>query len=281
MAWCIRNLLGFKAIADSIITCRVFDQRLVSIERGKLLKEIIPAAVIRSSSKGLVEAIQGKISSPTKESSEYYYKRFRVGAGPISPRIPLGTPNAVFWNSGDEHNEEGHITEDPQNRIQMVDKRMSKLALMLKEIPDEDKAKAYSSNNISVNDVDDSQDKAPTTTITIVSWGSTKGAILDALDQLDASHKEKVMFVQLKLLHPFPSELVRRMLMNTKVLIDIEMNWTCQLGMLIEQNLHREIDYRIIKYNGRPMSSSEIYYALKSIIVEGNASKRIVLTQGE
>ena len=89
------------------------------------------------------------------------------------------------------------------------------------------------------------------------------------------------MFVQLRLLHPFPSELVRRMLMNTKVLIDIEMNWTCQLGMLIEQNLHREIDYRIIKYNGRPMSSSEIYYALKSIIVEGNASKRIVLTQGE
>lgn len=295
-----------KAIANSITTCKVFDLMSLTIERGNLLKEImIPpppptntAAFIGSgNNQGHVEekTVQGNkisFSTTTKESPEQYnFKRFRVGASPISPRVPLGTPNAVFWNSGDEHNEEGHITEDPLNRIKMVDKRMGKLALILKEIPDEDKAVAYS-NRISGNDHNNNdQDKKASTktitttptaaTITIVSWGSTKGAILDALDQLDTSYKEKVMFVQIRLLHPFPTELVRRMLTNTKVLIDIEMNWTCQLGMLIEQNLHREIDYQIIKYNGRPMSSSEIYDALKSIIVEENAtSKRIVLTQG-
>ena len=33
----------------------------------------------------------------------------------ISPRVLLGTENGIFWNTGDEHTEEGHITEDPDN----------------------------------------------------------------------------------------------------------------------------------------------------------------------
>jgi 2-oxoglutarate/2-oxoacid ferredoxin oxidoreductase subunit alpha len=69
------------------------------------------------------------------------------------------------------------------------------------------------------------------------------------------------------------------MLENTKVLIDIEMNYTSQLGLLIKQNLNREVDYRIVKYNGRPMSSSEVYNALMHIIT-GDASRRIVLEYG-
>ena len=33
----------------------------------------------------------------------------------------------VFWNTGDEHDEYGHITEDPVVRVRMMDKRMKKL----------------------------------------------------------------------------------------------------------------------------------------------------------
>jgi 2-oxoglutarate/2-oxoacid ferredoxin oxidoreductase subunit alpha len=69
------------------------------------------------------------------------------------------------------------------------------------------------------------------------------------------------------------------MLETTKVLIDIEMNYTSQLGLLISQNLNREVDYKIVKYNGRPMSSSEVYNALMHIIT-GKASRRIVLEHG-
>jgi 2-oxoglutarate ferredoxin oxidoreductase subunit alpha len=43
--------------------------------------------------------------------------------------------------------------------------------------------------------------------------------------------------------------------------------------------LSRSIDYKIVKYNGRPMSSSEVYNALMSII-NGNAKRRIVLEHG-
>ena len=58
----------------------------------------------------------------------------------------LGTQNGIFWNTGDEHTEEGHITEDPYNRINMMDKRMNKLDIALEEISNEDKAITYGNN---------------------------------------------------------------------------------------------------------------------------------------
>jgi 2-oxoglutarate ferredoxin oxidoreductase subunit alpha len=233
-----------KAIANSIMTCKIFDQHRVDINRGRLL-ESLPT----SSEHG----VSGN------------YLRFKLGGSPVSPRVKIGTQNGIFWNTGDEHTEEGHITEDPDNRIRMMDKRMSKLDVALDEIPDEDKAVFYG------------QDESYTD-MTIVSWGSTKGAILDAIDRLESQGK-KINFIQIRLMHPFPTALIKKMLETTKVLIDIEMNYTSQLGLLISQNLNREVDYKIVKYNGRPMSSSEVYNALMHIIT-GKASRRIVLEHG-
>jgi len=234
-----------KAIANSIMTCKVFDQHRINIDRGRLVEYVIPAAET---------GVAGN------------YLRFKLDENPISPRIRLGTENGVFWNTGDEHTEEGHITEDPDNRIKMMNKRMSKLDFALNEIPDEDKAIEYG-HDLSSGDG-----------MTIVSWGSTKGAILDAIDQLTTEGKN-VKFVQLRLMHPFPSSLVAKMLENTRVLVDVEMNYMGQLGLLIKQNLNRDINYSIVKYNGRSMSSSEVYNALMRIM-NGNAPRRIVLEHG-
>ena len=233
-----------KAIANSLTTCKIFDQRSINIDRGQLLENVPQFA---------------------ETGTAGNYRRFKLDVNPISPRIALGKENGIFWNTGDEHTEEGHITEDPDNRIKMMNKRMSKLDVALKEIPDEDKAKAYGQDD-------------PSGGITIVSWGSTKGAILDAMDRLVTEGK-KVKFIQIRLMHPFPSALIEKMLVNSKVLVDIEMNYTSQLGVLIKQNLSCNIDYRIVKYNGRPMSSSEVYNALMNII-NGNAKRRIVLEHG-
>jgi 2-oxoglutarate/2-oxoacid ferredoxin oxidoreductase subunit alpha len=233
-----------KAIANSIMTCKVFDQHRVDIHRGKLIESLPPS---------VEHGVSGN------------YLRFKLDGSPVSARIKIGTENGIFWNTGDEHTEEGHITEDPDNRIRMMDKRMSKLYVALDEIPDEDKAISYGQDESS-------------TDMTIVSWGSTKGAILDAIDRLELEGK-KINFIQIRLMHPFPTVLIKKMLETTKVLIDIEMNYTSQLGLLISQNLNREVDYKIVKYNGRPMSSSEVYNALMHIIT-GKASRRIVLEHG-
>jgi 2-oxoglutarate ferredoxin oxidoreductase subunit alpha len=191
--------------------------------------------------------------------------RFRLTNDPISPRVPLGTENAIFWNTGDEHTEEGHITEDPDIRVKMVTKRMTKLELALSEIKLADK--------ISQFDIGDSSGE-----ITIVSWGSTKGAILDALDML-AKQGKKIRFLQIRLLHPFPVKEFAKLITDARLLIDVEMNYTSQLGSLIRQHTGRNVDYKIVKFNGRPMSGSEVYYAL-SAILEGSSERRIVLEHG-
>jgi 2-oxoglutarate ferredoxin oxidoreductase subunit alpha len=233
-----------KAIANSIMTCKIFDQNKVTIDRGQLLQTI-------------------PNSTPTGEGG--HYLRFKLDENPVSPRVTLGTENGIFWNTGDEHSEEGHISEDPVVRVKMMNKRLGKLDLALKEISNEDKAVMYGE--------EDSTDG-----LTLLSWGSTKGAILDALDRLLAEGK-KIKFIQIRLMHPFPAVLLEQMLENTKVLVDIEMNYTSQLGLLLKQNLNRDANYRIVKYNGRPMSSSEVYNAIKRII-NGDAPRRIVLENG-
>jgi len=232
-----------KAIANSVATCRNFDQHRIKVDRGQIVDKVSMAG----------------------EKLDRKYLRFKLGKNPISPRAVLGTQNGIFWNTGDEHTEEGHITEDPYNRINMMDKRMNKLDIALEEIPNEDKAIAFGNN--------EDQD-----VLSVLSWGSTKGSILDALNQLNREG-EKMRFIQLRLLHPFPASLLETLIRGSKILVDIEMNYSAQLASMIEQRLKRKIDYTVVKYNGRPMSSSEIYNALK-LIISGNAPRRQVLENG-
>ena len=234
-----------KAIASSVMTCKNFDPNKITIDRGYLIKKI-----------------ENKAQDQEKLK---HFKRFELKENAaISPRPPLGTENGIFWNTGDEHDEEGHISEDPTVRIKMMDKRMSKLDLILQEIQDEDKALSYNGNS----------------EIVITSWGSTKGAILDTLDELN---KEgiKIKFVQVKLLNPFPQQLLEKMLNSAKTIINIEMNYSSQLAKLIKQNLHRDVDYEIVKYNGRPISCDELHRIIKEIVNNNNTDKRrIVLDYG-
>jgi 2-oxoglutarate/2-oxoacid ferredoxin oxidoreductase subunit alpha len=231
-----------KAISSSIQTCQRFSNDL-KIERGKF--------------KSVIDKNQS-------EGAAGHFQRFKLDNSPISTRVPIGTENAIFWNTGDEHTEEGHISEDPENRNKMMDKRMKKLDLALEKIAENDKAVRYDFESDSKN--------------VVISWGSTKGAILEALEKL-SEEGSKLRFIQVRLLHPFPTETVKKFLTHAKLVIDVEMNYSSQLGSLVQQNTGREIDYKIVKYNGRPMSTTEIYMALKSIL-SGSNERRIVLDGG-
>lgn len=232
-----------KAIANSVTTSQNLVPTKVKIDRGSIVTKV------NDEDKG----VAGN------------YLRFKISASPISPRVVLGTKDAIFWNTGDEHTEEGHITEDPELRVQMMDKRMNKLELALKEIPDEDKAITYGKG-------DD---------VVIMGWGSTKGVILDAMEKL-RSEGLNVKFVQVRLMSPFPVELVNKMIAGARKLIGIEMNYSGQLGSLLRQNTGRDYDYRVVKYNGRPMSLDEVYNAVKRIINDNDndVPRRQVLKHG-
>lgn len=221
-----------KFLASSVVTCKRFEPSKISIDRGKLL-----------------DKVQGE------------YKRFAHTEDGISPRSVLGLDNGIFWNTGDESDEVGHISEDPENRVRMMDKRMSRLDLILQQIPKDEKALSFGVYEH-----------------TIISWGSTKGPILDAISMLRKEGID-VGFVQIKLIHPFPTDYIKFLLKDSKTIIDIEANHSAQLGKLFTQNLVRGIDYFILKYTGRAMTSTEVYDSLKKII-ENKAEKREVLMHG-
>ncbi len=222
-----------KFIASSVVTCKRFEPDLISIDRGKLL-----------------EKIDGD------------YKRFAHSPDGISPRSKLGLENGVFWNTGDESDEYGHISEDPVNRIQMMDKRQTKVEQMLSLIPKDDQAVAYGKLDIC-----------------IVSWGSPKGPILDAIE-MHRNEGHEIGFIDIKLLHPFPTNYIKSMLKDSSIIIDIEANMTGQLASLIRQNLLRDPDYYVLKYTGRPMTCIEIFDSLKKIL-EKKSEKKQVLTYGD
>jgi len=191
------------------------------------------------------------------------YKRFRLTETGISPRAPLGTKNAVQWYTGDEHNETGHISEESLNRRQMVEKRMRKLELVDKEVPVEEKLNFFG---------DEGSDNI------VVSWGSPKGAIIESLEML----KEEgygLGFLQLRMLNPLPVEHVRRALAGRKKIIDVEDNYTGQLGGLIKETTGIAPNFHILKYTGRPTTTTEMYNALKAVVTD-KASERQVLMSG-
>lgn len=260
-----------KFIANSVMTCKIFDYKKIKIERGKF-----------------IDKYSNSDTNSNAENSIKHFKRFNLEEGPISTRVPLGTENGIFWNTGDEHDEEGHITEDPEIRKKMMEKRMSKLQLIIEQIPEQDQ--------ITV-EFEDKLKRNIENTLIILSWGSTKGVILDTLEKISTEFKNiKFIFIQVKLLHPFPSMLLKDTInkltrketqnnfkadSNSKTtIISIEMNYSAQLDILLKQNTTISTDFNILKYNGRPISFSELYESFIRIINNNNIEKRVILENG-
>jgi 2-oxoglutarate ferredoxin oxidoreductase subunit alpha len=192
---------------------------------------------------------------------ENNYRRFRITKDGVSPRSIPGL-GPIFWLTGDEHDEYGHITEDPVTRTEMYEKRMKKLELADKEIPLEDKARLYGPEDADV---------------TIVGWGSTKGAIIDAMNVL-SNEGYKVNFLQLRMFIPFPTEFVRRVLGRGQLIIDVESNYESQAASVIRERTGVEIKHRVVKVTGRPIFVDEVYEAVKKILKDGD--EEIVLMKG-
>ena len=227
-----------KNLANTDSTVPSLDVNRIKIDRGSFLREI-------------TTAVNGE------------FKRFLHTPDGISPRAPLGTKGGVNWYTGDEHDELGHNSEDPTNRDYMMEKRMGKLDLADKEIPISERVSFFGPE-----DAD----------ITVISWGSTKGAILDAMDWLKADGIS-VNFVQVRLINPFPTEYVTRVLSKAKKVVGVEMNFSAQLVGITREKTCVPIEQLVVKYNGRAMSSDEVYSALK-MIHEGKAPKKLVLKHG-
>ena len=157
----------------------------------------------------------------------------------------------------------GNINEEPIIRRKMMEKRVGKLDLIDKEVPLEMKVNFFGdkdSENI------------------VVSWGSPKGAIIEALNQLK-DEGLSLGYIQVRMIHPLPSAYLKQMLEGKKRIIDVEDNMTAQLGGIIAEHTSIEPNFYVLKYTGRPMMTTEVYQAIKAVLTD-KAPERQVLMLG-
>jgi 2-oxoglutarate ferredoxin oxidoreductase subunit alpha len=170
------------------------------------------------------------------------YKRHLFVEDGISPRAVPGHPNAVYSTASDEHDELGHITEDLDNRVKMMDKRMKKQETASLDIRP---PMRYG------------PDEAP---IVLVGWGSTYGVLREAVDRLDG----KARLVHFCDLWPFPAEAAAEALQGGKLVV-VENNHTAQFKRLLQSETCIQVDHTILRYDGRPFSPQDVLTGLKEV----------------
>ena len=171
------------------------------------------------------------------------YKRHVVTESGISPRAFPGLSEALVVTDADEHDEVGHLTESAQARTAQVDKRLRKINSLKRDIiPPE----LYGPKKAE---------------LTLVGWGSTYGALREAVDEL--SQEIKLNLLHFRKLWPFPAEMVNKMFTRTEKLCIVENNATGQLARLIRAETGREIQRKILKYDGRPFTAGYIIERLR------------------
>ena len=193
---------------------------------------------------------RGLIHQPNGDGNGY--RRHALTADGISPRTLPGMPGGVFSTTSDEHDPEGHITEGIENRIAMMRKRMGKLDTAAKEIPASTKFTLHGPRHAD---------------LTLVGWGATKGAILDAVAELELEGRT-VNFLQIRLMRPFPSDAVAAILRSAEQTVLIENNYSAQLGALITEHTGFVLDHHVLKYDGRPFSRNEIVEGVRAVLSE-------------
>ncbi len=203
-------------LADSARDIEPFDLNKAKVERSIISKE---------DSKGVAG-----------------YKRYQFTGSGISPRaIPSWIADVIYADS-DEHTEEGHITEDSDIRIKMVEKRFyKKLAGLSKEI---ESPTAY---NIEKAD------------IILVGFGSTYGVMKEVSEAVTG---KKIGFIHISQVWPFPVSDMAELLKGAKKVLTVENNAGAQLAGLLKREAGINAAGSILRFDGRPF---DLDYLIKRL----------------
>jgi pyruvate ferredoxin oxidoreductase alpha subunit len=174
----------------------------------------------------------------------------------VSPRSIPGQKDGHFLVTGNEHTEEGHISEDPQNRVNQMDRRMRKLDAIREELDAEE----------SFNTVYGPEDAD----YGIMTWGSNTGTVEEAVDVLN-ERGVSVKALGVSDMMPYPEADVSAFLESVDECLVVEMNASAQFRGLTQKELGRygEKMSSLLKYNGNPFEPAEIVEGFETTIVEG------------
>jgi 2-oxoglutarate/2-oxoacid ferredoxin oxidoreductase subunit alpha len=168
------------------------------------------------------------------------YKRHAFTETGISPLGVPGESKNVVVTDSDEHSEEGHIIEDAETRVKMMEKRLfRKMPLIRKEI---EQPRLYGSSDGE---------------IVVAGWGSTFGVIKEVVESL--AGEASISFLHFSQLYPFPEDnSFMRIMESAKMSICVENNATGQFARLVRMETGFDFTRKINKFDGRPFTFGEL-----------------------
>ncbi|HET6403833.1 MAG TPA: 2-oxoacid:acceptor oxidoreductase subunit alpha [Candidatus Thermoplasmatota archaeon] len=193
----------------------------------------------------------------TGQNGDGPFLRYKVTESGVSPRVIPGTQDGNYIAGSDEHDEDGTLVSDVraglpdaiQVRVDQMDKRMRKIegARQDTKLPERVGPK-----------------NAP---VTLVSWGSTHGAVREAMAMLkrDGIEVASIEFIDI---YPLPQDKIREMLSRERYTVMVEANYTGQLERLIRAETGWFPNDRLFKYDGEPFWPEEIVAKVKSVMKE-------------
>lgn len=176
------------------------------------------------------------------------YLRYAPSADGISPRILPGTAGTHFQANSYEHLPDGHTSEDAEVRIQQVNKRDQKI-------------KTYLSQHFQMPT--QYGDAAASDTV-LISWGGTKGAVLEA-QRILAAQGLPMEYLHFSSVYPLHAELLQPILNQPKKYIVIENNMTKQFAQLLRMATGFVPTNTITRYDGHPFIGEELAAEIRAL----------------
>ncbi|VBB06356.1 pyruvate ferredoxin/flavodoxin oxidoreductase [Lucifera butyrica] len=223
-------ILTDKYLADTAFTRPHFDTSGLGISRGKLADETWLAA-----------------NQP--------YKRYQLTADGVSVRAFPGQAGGRHIATSYTHGEDGfyssgnreHAAAEPATTTAGIDKWYRKVPFMEADIPG---VKLYGPAEAE---------------LTVIAWGSTKGAVLEAMEEA-CQDGMSVNFLQVLYMAPFPAQQMNRLLKTVKKSLLVEGNKTGQLGRMIRAYTGYKTDDSYLKYDSRPFVPAGILAKIKEVL---------------
>ncbi len=172
------------------------------------------------------------------------YRRYAITREGVSPRGVPGYGDGFVIVDSDEHDEEGHITEDLDLRVRMVNKRLAKGELLAADVVPPALVGPQDYKNL------------------VLCWGSTYHAVKEAISQLGRDDTAMLHYSQVYPLYDGTADYMAR---AGKTVI-IEGNATGQFAKLVELHAGIPADELLLKYNGLNFSVEEIMAGLGELL---------------
>ncbi len=188
---------------------------------------------------------------PGKLCGKKAFSRYTQTYTGISPITCPGEKGGAYIATGLEHTESSAPSSKPHVHAAMTEKRFKKLETAQSEF-------------ISARKYGDDEAK-----FGIISWGSTSGPVLEAIDLAD-KQGYKIQALYPRIIYPFPTKWINDFLYNKEILLIVERNYCGQLANTLVYRctcLNKDIKiHNLMKYNGEPFTTNEVFSKIDQII---------------